>query len=85
MIKKILGGVSLGLFALSFMLLGGSAHAAADPALTNAIASSTGFFTDNATVIVGFVVDIVLKLAGIALAIGAIYFVYRKVKTIFSR
>ena len=81
--KKAVGFMTL---ALGVMVLGASstyAQAVADPALTDAIASSTNFFTANAAVIVSFVVDMILKLAGIALAIGAVYFVYRKIRGIF--
>lgn len=81
--KKAIGFMSL---ALGIMLVGVSgtyAQAVADPALTDAIASSTGFFTANASAIVSFVVDMILKLAGISLSIGAVYFVYRKIKGIF--
>ena len=59
------------------------ASAAADPDLTTAIASSTGFFSDNLAVMVNFIVEIVLKLAGVSLAFGAVYWIYRKIRSIF--
>ncbi len=59
------------------------ASAAADPDLTTAIASSTSFFSDNLAVMVNFIVEIVLKLAGVSLAFGAVYWIYRKIRSIF--
>ena len=59
--------------------------AAADATLVNAMASSTSFFTDNSLVIVNYIVEIVLKLAGIALAFGAVYWIYRKIRSLFNK
>lgn len=59
--------------------------AAADETLTGAIASSTSFFTDNLAVMVSFIIEIILKLAGVALAFGAAYWIYRKIRSIFRK
>lgn len=90
MLKKISKGLALvggiGMFALIAMFgLVSQTHAVADATLVSTIASSSGFFVDNSAVLVSFIVDIVLKLSGIALAIGAIYWVYRKIKSIFYK
>lgn len=79
--KKIYGA-----FALALVIMGGSAlsaFAAADTTLTGAIASSTSFFSDNLAVMVSFIVEIVLKLAGVALAFGAVYWIYKKIRSVF--
>jgi len=76
-----------GAFALIALGLGfaGFAHAEADTVLTGAIASSTSFMTDNLAVMVTFIIEIVLKLAGVALAFGAVYWIYRKIRSIFRQ
>jgi len=71
------------LAVLAFFGMTGFASAAADATLTTAIASSTSFFTDNLAVMVTFIIEIVLKLAGVALAFGAVYWIYRKIRSIF--
>jgi len=80
-IKRALVFGALGV--LGMLVVGNFASAAADTTLTGAIASSTGFFDDNLAVIVSFVIDIILKLAGVVLAFGAIYWVYKKIRSIF--
>lgn len=71
---------------LAFLALGGGfAHAAADTTLTGAIASSTSFISDNLAVMVTFIIEMVLKFAGVALAFGALYWAYRKIRSIFRK
>lgn len=86
MLKKIKMALGVGMLVVSAMFgLASASHAAADATLVSTVASSSAFFVDNSAVLVGFIVDIVLKLAGIALAIGAIYWVYRKIRSIFHK
>lgn len=76
--------LSVGMLALVALFgFASSTFAAADPDLITAIASSTSFFSDNLAVMVNFIVEIVLKLAGVALAFGAVYWIYRKIRSIF--
>jgi len=82
--KKYLGIATFAFVA--FLALGGfSAHAAADTVLTGAIASSSSFVTDNLAVMVSFIIEMVLKFAGVALAFGALYWAYRKIRVIFRK
>lgn len=85
MLKKISGFLSLAFLIGGALVLGANAQAAADETLVSTIASTSDFFSENANVIVGYIVDIMLKLAGIALAIGAVYWVYRKIRSIFNK
>lgn len=79
--KKFLGAFMLALVVMGLGAM--STFAAADTTLTTAIASSTSFFTDNLAVMVTFIVEIVLKLAAVALAFGAVYWIYRKIRSVF--
>jgi len=84
-LKKYIAGIGVFAFALGLMFMGGSAHAAADATLTGAIASSSSFFSENLTVIINFVIENVFKLAGAGLAILAIYWIIRKIRSLFKR
>jgi len=85
MINKKQSAVVGMLTLLALFGVSSSALAAADTTLTGSIASSTAFFTDNLAVIVSYIIEIVLKLAGVALAFGALYWVYRKIVSIFRK
>jgi len=84
-LKKYIGAIGLGVFALGLMLVGGSAHAATDVVLAGAIASSTAFMTDNLTVILNFIISNVMLLIGAGLGVLAVYWVGRKIKTLFKK
>jgi len=71
--------------AFALLILAGNVHAAADTQLTGAIASSSGFFTDNLAVIMTFVIENVLKLAGAILGLLAIYWIVRKIRSLFNK
>jgi len=71
--------------AFALLVLAGNVHAAADTQLTSAIASSTGFFSDNLAVIMTFVIENVLKLAGAILGLLSIYWIIRKIRSLFKK
>ncbi len=78
--KKLLAKISGGLAVIggAFALSANYVHAAADVSLTSAMASSTSFFTDNINALLGFIIDIIFKFGGYALAIGVVSFVVFK-------
>lgn len=84
-IKKYGIALSLGVFALGLMVLGAPAHAVADPTLTNLTASSSGFVTDNLSVIMDFIVLNFFKILGAGLGILALYWIARKIYSLFRR
>ena len=86
-IKKNLAKISgmVGVFAMAMLAMAKNTYAAADATLTDAIASSTSFFTDNLSVIMTFVIENVFKLAGAVLGLLAIYWIIRKIKSLFRR
>lgn len=86
-IKKNIGKISasLGIFALAFMAMAQNVKAAADESLTQLTASSTNFLTDNLSLILGFIATNFLKILGAGLGILAIYWMGRKVKSLFKK
>jgi hypothetical protein len=78
-------GAVLGMFALGLYMSATASLAAADTMVTGAIASSSSWFTDNLTVLLNFVLDILFKFGAYALAIGAVSFIIYFLIRIFKR
>lgn len=76
---------SVGAFALGFMAIAQNAKAAADESLTALTASSSAFMNDNLTLILSFIGVNFLKILGAGLGILALYWVGRKVRSLFNK
>ena len=78
-------GAVMGMFALGIMALAQNAKAAADETLTSLTASSTTFLGDNLTVIMSFITTNFFKIVGAGLGILALYWIARKIYSLFRK
>lgn len=81
---KSIAGVA-GMFVLGLAVMASNVHAAADIVLTNLTTSSTSFLGDNLTVIMDFIVLNFFKITGAGLGIMALYWIARKIYSLFRR
>jgi len=71
--------------ALAFVVTASNVHAAADPDLANAIASSTGMFTDNKGQVLTYIAWMIGATTLFAMAIAALYFGKGQILSLFKR
>lgn len=86
--KKLLNKISVGLMAvLGFFGFVGTkmASAAVDPDLQNALASTTGFASDNKSQILTYIVGIIIVVFVITIAKKAILWGFSKLAGVFGR
>jgi hypothetical protein len=60
------------------------AQAAADPMLTMAIASSSGWFSDNKFIIGGFLLTVIFLVFGLKFAVRAVSWAFGKILGVFG-
>jgi len=83
LLKKIGGGIALA--SLALVAMAQNTYAAVDASLSTAMASSTSFFSDNLSALMSFLIDIIFKFGGYALAIGVVTFIVYKLVHLVRR